>query len=1416
MEAGIINNTEGRRIRNAKVTYDMEISTVGRNDFVIGNTSRSDISFLCDEESYVEIRIQRTKDGFEASCESDSFKYYINGVEAESGVNAFKINSFLTVGNVSFFFEEYTIKTSMVYRIKTQFPNKDLSESGKAMVYPEFYRNARYLYELPDEKLEVLNPETPPQEPKRNLLMTLTPVVVSFLLMIFIRSRMMRGGIMYIIYFAATMLVGAAMSVWTYFDNGKDYKKKTKERVKKYAAYIEKKEADIQKARAEEKLIMTKRNPSIEETIDRIQSFSPNLFEKQKSHEDYLDVRIGTGNVKSQLQVEYKKQEYLHVYDDLIDYPEYLHDKYEYIADMPVTLPIGKVNAIGFIGNRTKLYHMMKNVILTIAGQESFTDVKMIFLLDEVYAPYLEWVRWLPNTFDENTGMRNVMYDDESAKSVLGNLYSEISKREGLKKEQIEELPDYIVFAFRSERLSDHPVSKYFEVARSLGFTFLFFEEKEEFLNKACELGVFLDDDNFQGFIQDLSDGTELQDFTYTHISKEIAEQCSNKLAPIYIKEPTLESDLRKNISLYELLDVKKVEDISLEDRWNESKVYSSMAAPLGVKSGGEVVYLDIHEKYHGPHGLVAGTTGSGKSEILQTYILSMATLFHPYEVSFIIIDFKGGGMANQFRSLPHLNGAITNIDGKQINRSLMSIKAELIKRQELFAKYDVNRIDDYIKLFKEGVTPTPLPHLILIVDEFAELKSEQPEFMKELISAARIGRSLGVHLILATQKPAGVVNDQIWSNSKFKLCLKVQDKSDSNEVLKSPLAAEIREPGRAYLQVGNNEIFELFQSAYSGAYISDGKVKAIKKFEISKVDLAGRKTVVYSQKPEQNDNTVTELDAIVKYIDEYCKEEKIKKLQEICLPPLAEIIEYPSKIKVEGSDVALPVGIYDDPARQSQNELILNLTQSHVFILGASLAGKTYLVQNLIYGLASQYSPSEVNIYILDFASMALKAFSKLNHVGAVVTLAEDEKLKNFIEMLQKKIDERREILSTIGLSSFGAYKEAGNKDLPQIVVFLENYTAFRETYPEIEAQFIKICRDGVALGISIVVTNQQMSGIGYKLLTNFSTKIAMNCNERGQYSELLDRCKMQPDENPGRGLIKIDNEVMEFQTYLAFSMGKEVERLSKINEFIQACNDKYGESTAEAVKFIPPTLNDEYWSSRFGSTKIKDYNLVVGLAYSNVEPVYNNILENVVTGIYGRDELGRDSYVRYILKKMAAEAGSNAIKLTVIDDAKGSLKAICDTLAIHDYTDNSMELVDIMESLRQTAINRKEILERNESLENEPLKVVVFNDPKVADVINSQAELKQEYLQIISAYANCKISFIFTNLPNIALAAGSNQILLDVRNRGNMLFFEDLKNIKLVNIPAQAIRQIKKENAKGDAYYTKEGKIIRLKTME
>ena len=206
---------------------------------------------------------------------------------------------------------------------------------------------------------------------------------------------------------------------------------------------------------------------------------------------------------------------------------------------------------------------------------------------------------------------------------------------------------------------------------------------------------------------------------------------------------------------------------------------------------------LDLHEKFHGPHGLIAGTTGSGKSEFIITYILSMAVNYHPYEVQFVLIDYKGGGLAGAFENretgvkIPHLVGTITNIDTSEMSRTLVSIKSELKRRQVKFneARESLGEgtidIYKYQRLYCEGKAKEPMAHLFIISDEFAELKDQQPEFMDELVSTARIGHSLGIHLILATQKPSGVVNEQIWSNSRFKVCLKVQTEEDSKEMLK-------------------------------------------------------------------------------------------------------------------------------------------------------------------------------------------------------------------------------------------------------------------------------------------------------------------------------------------------------------------------------------------------------------------------------------------------------------------------------------------------------------------------------------------------------------------------------------------------------------------------------------------------------
>lgn len=417
--------------------------------------------------------------------------------------------------------------------------------------------------------------------------------------------------------------------------------------------------------------------------------------------------------------------------------------------------------------------------------------------------------------------------------------------------------------------------------------------------------------------------------------------------------------------------------------------------------------------------------------------------------------------MANLFKNLPHLLGTITNLDGAQSMRALASIKAELQKRQRLFGENDVNHINQYQKLYKEGLVSEPMPHLFLISDEFAELKSEQPEFMKELVSTARIGRSLGIHLILATQKPSGVVDDQIWSNSKFKLALKVQNTSDSNEILKTPDAAEITLPGRAYLQVGNNEIYELFQSAWSGAdYVEnkedkehlDATIYAINdlgQYEILSEDLSGlgsSKEVI---------SVPSELDAVIDYIHDYAEINEIEALARPWLPPLPEsvylqdlhAIQFKEAWTKEKKPLKATVGLLDQPELQSQTPLTLDISKDgHVAVFSSPGYGKSTFLQSVIMDVARQHSPEHLHVYLLDFGTNGLMPLKSLPHVADIITLDQVEKCEKFLRRIEDLLKDRKQLLSKYGVASLEMYERASKEVLPTILITLDNYDSVRE----------------------------------------------------------------------------------------------------------------------------------------------------------------------------------------------------------------------------------------------------------------------------------------------------------------------------------------------------------------------------------
>jgi len=502
-------------------------------------------------------------------------------------------------------------------------------------------------------------------------------------------------------YMGGTMLIFSVVSgiiaiIITFvgvFQSKKEYKISLKERREKYSNYIDKKKKDIEMYREEERKKLNKIYPSMEENLKKFDEFSSELFDRSKDDEDFLHIRLGTGSIEAVRKIKYKKQERLEIEDDLQEVPQKLYDEYKMIHNAPVVCSLKDINALGITGNKNQRYEFFKNMVLDIVARQFYTEVKMFFVVSVDNSELIYNMRFLPYVNINGLNIKGIVSDDESKKIVYEHLYSVMSERETNRNYE----DNYIVFLFDRYEFGSHPVSKFVDKAKDLGVTFIFFEDCKEKIPMGCEKLVTLLD-NCDAELIDTSNDRMAIPFSYKICSEKQIARITQIVAAVQTEEISLESSLTKKINIFSLLDIYQVEDLDLSKRWNKSVVYNSMTVPIGVSKTG-IMYLDIHDQFHGPHGLVAGTTGSGKSELLQTYILSIATLFHPYEVAFVIIDFKGGGMVNQFVNLPHLLGTITNIDGKEIDRSLRSIKAELQKRQVLFAEAEVNHIDKYIEV---------------------------------------------------------------------------------------------------------------------------------------------------------------------------------------------------------------------------------------------------------------------------------------------------------------------------------------------------------------------------------------------------------------------------------------------------------------------------------------------------------------------------------------------------------------------------------------------------------------------------------------------------------------------------------------------------------------------------------------------
>lgn len=1359
---------------------------------------------------------------------NSSAKLQVDHVQYGAYLNGEKVSDSCVLGDSAFFSVdgyEFYYRMGYLYcdfhtslTVPHSWKRIDSTLCDNHLNYPQFNRSPRFLAQLDNTPIEVLSPE-PKQEPRKTeLIMNVLPALIMLIVTILLRG-VLNGGVLYIIISAISMGLGIFTSIYSYFKNKRDVISQNNSRKQHYFEYIENKQEEIELARQEEREALCQIYRDTQSGINAIWNFSTQLFDRKVDDDDFLQVYLGTGKQFAKREITFKKQDTILPGDELMQIPEQIASKYQYIENVPIVSDFQSSNVIGIIGPSNRLDSILCNLTFDLCTRHLSNDVRLFYM---IHTKTDTWLRWLPHVHNTDLGVRNIVCSEESRATLLEYLYSILAERERTKCT----FPHYILFVEKDQQIKKHPLAKYLSTCASLGLTVVFLELYREFLPDACDEVIELDRDTVTGTITRRAEAPLEWKFSYSLIDETTAKEAALRLAPIYCEEISIEGALPRSYSFFDSFDIVSAEALPIRQNWSTADVSKSLAAPIGINAKGETVFLDIHEKAHGPHGLVAGTTGSGKSEFLQSYIAAMSVNYSPQEVAFLIIDFKGGGMANQLEHLPHLVGTITNIDGREIARSLSSIKAELEKRQRLFDSVKVNHIDKYIKLFKLGCAKNPLPHLIIVVDEFAELKATQPEFMDELISAARIGRSLGIHLILATQKPAGQISDQIWSNSRFHICFKVQTREDSNEMLKSPLASEIKESGRGYLQVGNNEIFELFQSAYSGGSVQNEAREISDDFKLAEVSLWGERRVIYDSSWEQQSFTettsaITQLGAVISVLERQCKTEGPSTLPGICLPALPTKLPYPSSSTPKAVKlITAYVGVYDDPAHQAQGPVEIDLTAGNLMLIGSPQSGKTTAIQTIIRSLSERYNSEEINLYILDFASMILTNFEQLTHVGGVAIPSEEEKVKNLFKLLLTEMAARKNRMLKAGVSSFSSYLDAGKKDLPQIVLFLDNFTVFREMFDAECDALLKLCREGTATGISVVIANATTSGLGYKYMANFAYRMAFFCHDTGEYSSLFDYCRTNLPSIPGRGLIRLNNKLLEFQAYQSFDGQREIEKISAVKEYIVECNQRTHTKAAKKIPVVPELIIHTSLRSACPELFTEPYRVPIGMNYSTVEYESIALLKVGALGICGRADMGQTNFVIHILRTLQESILQYDAEVYIVDDLNQKLQVLEQYGCVARYTTNAADAVGMVEELYEILQSRKEAVKEagvpaSEAVKKMPLLLLVLSGSDAIQMVSAKSAVQEKLIAITKELAFYRSCVIVTRIENEKVPYSGPAILKGLLEKGPLFLFEDIHNIRLLDITNSQKNRYLTELKPGDSYLWQNAKLSKIRTI-
>lgn len=1247
-----------------------------------------------------------------------------------------------------------------------------------------YKRSPRILEDPAHETVELIRPPSVPEPPALNLISIMVPIMVtvagSVAMMSFYSST---GNSRYAtvqIISLCTMVASYFIPVLVHFQQKNKHRAKLKKRARQYDEHLDEKRTQMQAWKNEQVLNWHRSHMEPQFCIQMLKDRAASIWERIPQDDDFLAVRTGIGTVPSGFDIKAPKQEGLDK-DPLVAKAIELADRFSTIANVPALMDLDRYRVVGIVGEEEEIQSFCRSVITQICTGHSPDEVKLAVFLNRMQHPMWDWVRWLPHIWDEGRKRRSIFTEGSDHAAMLEQLFTILQRRMWRTENKRERsLPFYVTFLPHAEMLEYEPILPLLLKQAHMvdTCTFVMAQSRDE-LPKECQLVVELKDGegimrstSVTGLSQEDSKKKTnyVQRFQSDVMSLTQAQHFARSMAPYRVKSHAAD-EIINVLTLFQLFNIETTNELKITELWQEHRYPNTLPFPVGVRGGSKPVYLNLHDKIerkgHGPHGLMAGTTGSGKSEVIQSMIASLAVQYHPHDLALMLIDYKGGGMSNTFADLPHVIATITNLEEEGlIERSKVSLKAELKRRQKLFvAAGNVQHIDEYYKTAWRD--KEPLPHLFIVIDEFAQLKKDQPEFMSELVSIAAIGRTLGVHLLLATQKPGGVVDDKIWSNSRYRVCLRVQDEADSREMLKIPDAAYITNPGRGYLQVGSNELFEAVQFAWSGAPYRPGQAQISDDINLYTIELDGSQVKLKDPLAPQlvkksNDDGLEEkqLGVLIKHIAQQAQMRGIHRLPGPWLEPLPRELILDelgdgdfSPLSSMPTKILYPkVGLVDDVANQTQFPLYIDIESGHWIVFGMPGTGKTTFIQTMLYSLTHSTTPDDVHIYALDFGRM-LRDYALLPHVGDVIQDDQEEKVGRLFHFLEEQLRYRKGLFADIGVKSRLSYCEETKSKLPAIVIIIDGYLSFKNQYELAHEKAEILMREGASMGIYFILTVNRVSDIMDKIKSNFPNAISYQLADSGDYHYAVGRLGAVPGQLPeGRGYVKGNLPPFEFHTALPIAAESESARARQLRIDFQSMDERWHGNKPKEIRILPDVVPlQEMWDLELAE-QVDETSIPVGLTVDELAVFNWNYEDGPYFMIGGRMESGKTSLLMTIALMSAKNYSPDQLEIYMCDYRRSTpgLGLLSEVPHVKGYATDDTSLENMLQQLRNEVQRRTQ--ERITGDEASTLLLLIDDTDVMAKRISGAYTLT-EHLEYITRYGQeCGVV--------IVAAGGANEL--------------------------------------------------------